>query len=184
MERRLLAAASRLLAEEGPHALTVRRLAEEAGTTTMSLYSRFGGKQGIVDALYREGFAVLAAAQSEVMDDGNALDRLRAMCRTYRRVAREHATHYAVMTRQAFPDFEPTPASRQVAVATFTTLVTACAACVAEGSLRGNPEILAYQLFGLCHGMVSVEAMGNLPGSDEGEQRYDDAVAALLRGLV
>ena len=42
--RALLAAAHRLLAEDGPEALTVRRIANEAGMSTMNVYSRFGGK--------------------------------------------------------------------------------------------------------------------------------------------
>ena len=57
----LLTAAHRLLAEDGPEALTVRRIAGEAGMSTMNVYSRFGGKDGVIDELYADGYRRLVA---------------------------------------------------------------------------------------------------------------------------
>ena len=54
--RALLTAAHDLLANEGPTALTVRRIAAAAGVSTMNVYSRFGGKDGVLDELFAEGF--------------------------------------------------------------------------------------------------------------------------------
>ena len=62
VRRALLDAASRLLVEEGPQALSMRRVAAAAGCSTTVLYTLFGGKEGLADALYREGFARLTAA--------------------------------------------------------------------------------------------------------------------------
>ena len=69
--RALLAAAHRLLAEDGPSALTVRRLAAAAGVSTMNVYSRFGGKDGVVEELFVDGFRRLSAqmAHAPVTDD-------------------------------------------------------------------------------------------------------------------
>ena len=53
----LMKAAADLLASEGPEALTVRRIAATAGCSTMGLYSRFGGKDGVVERLWLDGFA-------------------------------------------------------------------------------------------------------------------------------
>ena len=64
----LLHAASTLLAAEGPEALTVRRIAAEAGVSTMGVYSRFGGKEGVIDALLRDGFQALADAMAAAME--------------------------------------------------------------------------------------------------------------------
>ena len=52
----LLAAAHDLLGHEGPAALTVRRIAAAAGMSTMNVYSRFGGKDGVLDELFVDGF--------------------------------------------------------------------------------------------------------------------------------
>jgi AcrR family transcriptional regulator len=59
---RILDAALRLLADEGHAALTVRRVATEAGCSTIGVYTWFGGKDGLIDALWTEGFASFAAA--------------------------------------------------------------------------------------------------------------------------
>ena len=60
--RQVLEAAARLLAEEGPHGLSLRRVAAEAGGSTQIVYTLFGGKPGLADGLYAEGFDRLASA--------------------------------------------------------------------------------------------------------------------------
>lgn len=75
--QRLLEAADRVLAAEGFSALTVRRLAEEAGVPVGSIYQFFADKAGVVDALARryigefdEMIEVLVAdAESRSWDD-------------------------------------------------------------------------------------------------------------------
>lgn len=81
----LLSAASTLLADEGPEALTVRRIAATAGVSTMGVYSRFGGKDGVVDALFREGFDGLLAAMLEAPTTDDPLADLRSCLPRLRR---------------------------------------------------------------------------------------------------
>src|SRR5687768_15269456 len=56
---RLRVAAERLVADGGPDALSVRAVAEEAGTTTRAVYSLFGSKDGLVAALAQTAFEML-----------------------------------------------------------------------------------------------------------------------------
>ncbi len=63
----LLKAAGDLLAAEGPGALTVRRIANAAGVSTMNVYSRFGGKDGVVEHLFVEGFTRLGDGMRAVV---------------------------------------------------------------------------------------------------------------------
>src|SRR5689334_6011644 len=72
----LLDAAGELLHREGPTALTTRRLAEAAGTTTQSIYTLFGGKEGIVRAMFREGYARLDTRLRRVRDTDDPLHDL------------------------------------------------------------------------------------------------------------
>ncbi|MFT4226473.1 TetR/AcrR family transcriptional regulator [Micropruina sp.] len=83
----LIEAAARLLAEEGPTALSTRRLATEVGTSTMTIYTHFGSMSELHAAVRREGFARLAAAmeQSRVADDPVA--KLADGCAAYLRAA-------------------------------------------------------------------------------------------------
>src|SRR4051794_24641041 len=79
----LLDAASRLLSTEGPGALTVRRIATEAGCSTMGVYSRFGGKDGVVEELYKEGVERLFAAM-DLEESDDPLEDLRRCGLNYR----------------------------------------------------------------------------------------------------
>src|SRR5437764_4862024 len=103
--RAILGAASRILSEEGAGALTVRRIATEAGCSTMGLYSRFGGKDGVLEQLFRDGFERLQAATEALPATGDAAGDLRARARAYRRTALDHAAHYLVMFAGVVPGF-------------------------------------------------------------------------------
>jgi AcrR family transcriptional regulator len=77
-ETALLNAARNIFVNEGVKGLSVRRVAESAGCTTMAVYSRFKGKAEILGALFDEGFEQLASAQQAVAE---SLER-GAGCRT------------------------------------------------------------------------------------------------------
>ena len=57
----LIEAAARLIATEGASGLTLRRVADAVGTSTMAIYTHFGGMPELRRAVRREGFARLAA---------------------------------------------------------------------------------------------------------------------------
>ena len=46
----------------------MRSVAVGAGVSTMNVYSRFGGKDGLLDVLYREGFEALGAELSAIRE--------------------------------------------------------------------------------------------------------------------
>src|SRR2546421_12175252 len=57
----LIEAAARLIAAEGARGLTLRRVADAVGTSTMAIYTHFGGMPELRHAVRREGFSRLAA---------------------------------------------------------------------------------------------------------------------------
>ena len=62
----LIEAAIRLLADQGTEALVLRRVASAAHVSTMCVYSRFGDKVGLLNAVYAAGFENLNLAMSKV----------------------------------------------------------------------------------------------------------------------
>jgi AcrR family transcriptional regulator len=155
----LLTAARRLLDEHGPEALTVRRIASEAGMSTMNVYSRFGGKDGVIDELYADGYRRLIAAIDAVPPSNDIIDELLAVADTYRRFATEHPTYYGIMFRSAVPNFSPSREAVQMALGGLSHLV----ARVRRGQDLGqvvadrDPQEIAAWLWASCHGMVSFE---------------------------
>src|SRR5687767_7953678 len=84
LRRTLLDAASRLLVAEGPQALTMRRVADAVGCSTTVLYTAFGSKDSLADALFREGFERLRRRLEAVAPADDPLARLTALAHAYR----------------------------------------------------------------------------------------------------
>src|SRR2546430_15633515 len=68
MRPALLEVAARLLAEEGPAALSTQRIAADAGSSTMAVYTYFGGMSGLVREIVHAGFARLEENLNRVHD--------------------------------------------------------------------------------------------------------------------
>lgn len=181
----LLQSASRLLANEGPAALTVRRIAAESGMSTMNVYSRFGGKHGVVEHLFLQGFALLADAMGSVPTTDDPVADLRACGAAYRAFALEHTTLYAVMFERVVPDFEASPTAMASGLATLQHLAERIQRCIDAGALRDAPALhLAAIVWSTCHGVISLELKQKLVPAIDWATVYDDACANVLHGLA
>ena len=181
LRRTLLDAASRLLLAEGPGALTMRRVAGAVGCSTTVLYTMFGGKEGLADALFREGFERLRR-RLEAVADHDPLRRLGALADAYRANALAERAYYGVMFQQAIPGFRPSAASLAAARASLEVLALAVRAAMDAGALRpGDPQPVAEVLWAAVHGVVSLELAGHFPDPAAGADRFRSlATAAIL----
>lgn len=175
LRRALLDAASWLLMEEGPQALTMRRVASAVGCSTTVLYTMFGGKGGIADALYREGFERLTRRLEEVGNgDGSddPITRAAALAVAYRESALADRNYYGVMFGQAIPGFEPSKESLAVADASLGMLAEAVREAMDAGVLvEGEAGAVAEVLWAAAHGVVSLELAGHFE-PDVAVERY------------
>ena len=93
----LRAAAERLVAEGGPDALSVRSVADEAGTTTRAVYSLFGSKDGLVSALAQSAFELLYARIDELPEtEDPAADLVAVGTDVVRGLVRDHPALYRI----------------------------------------------------------------------------------------
>ena len=168
----LAAVAERLLNEHGPHALSLRRIAEEAGTSTQSVYTEFGGKPGLADVLFRSGFERLASHLSGLTLPDEPIERIVTLGFAYRYVALSHPHHYALMTSRPMPEYEPTADSLAFAASTIQPLRQAVGKAIDAGVLEGNPREITEALWAVGHGYVSLENSGLLPVDDDRYVRY------------
>src|SRR4051794_7104118 len=180
----LLDAAGEVLHREGPGALTTRRLAQEAGTTTQSIYTLFGGKEGIVRAMFREGYARLEARIRRVRDTDDPLADLRESGRAYRAAALASPHYYDVMFGRPVPEFTPDGDDLAASAATRALLERSVQRCIDAGLLLDGVGAghLAQWLWAVVHGLVSLELAGYV---DLGPKRgaspvYDEYLAASL----
>jgi AcrR family transcriptional regulator len=174
--RVLLDAASGVLQAEGPEALTMRRIAAEVGCSTSVLYTMFGGKAGVAEALWREGFERLHAALAAVEGD-DPRQRLLGMGRAYRANALANPAYYSVMFARPIPGFEPSPEAYTDSLRPLELLTDVVAECIEVGLFRKvDPAHIARVLWAASHGAVSLELAG-YEGAVDPESTYDDVLA-------
>jgi AcrR family transcriptional regulator len=162
----------------------VRRIAAAAGCSTMGLYSRFGGKDGVVDELYAEGFERLIDAMKTNQPTDDPLADLRRGAGCYRDTALANATHYMVMFGGAVPGFVPSESSHDLAHRAFDGFVAKVATCTDAGVLDGSADRIAELLWGAIHGLVMLEIVGINPLMSDPVPRFERALDVLFRGLA
>ena len=181
MREKILAVASHLLSTEGSQALSMRRITKEAGCSTMVLYSHFGGKEGVIEALFLEGFERLHEAVLSIEPAANPRQQILNLCRTYRQVAHTYPTHYAIMFLNAVPEFRPSDESRKRAKASMEPLLAAVTHWLEVSGRSEDPEILAMQIWAASHGHVALELTRFMPEEIDQEEIFLNMIDRMLK---
>jgi len=181
--RELLAAAEAVLVRDGPGGLTVRAVAAEAGVAPMGLYSRLGGKDGLVDALLITGFDRLRAA-IEAGDEPDTAARLYNCGLRYRDFALGNRHLHAIMFQDAIPRGRESAQVGEHAIAAFCALVRTVELAAAAGVVAAaDPFQAARQIWSAVHGAVASELRGLVPTPDP-EAAYRAVIQAIISGLA
>jgi AcrR family transcriptional regulator len=185
----LLGATRTLFVAEGVRGLSVRRIAQLAGCTTMAVYSRYGGKDGLLGALFDEGFDRLRDAQQRARGVEHSPRALvLGLCRAYLDTALRFPAHYALMLGQHSGEFVPSHQSAERADATFAVLVDAVARWMtAQDAARIDEQLarrIALRLLALCHGWASLSVIGYIPRETATPDDLSAAASAILDGAA
>ena len=186
VRRRLLEAAALLIDEDGPDALTARRLAKEAGTSTMAVYTHFGGMPALVKEIVAEGFTRLDEHQATVPHTDDPLADLLALALAYRENAVQNPHLYAVMFgATSLKGFTLTEQDMEIGLNSFATLTDYVARAMDSGQLRRDePARVAAQMWTAMHGYVMLELAGlHLPPDNPVEDVMMPLLTTLVAGL-
>ena len=183
----IIEAAIARIQEEGSTGLRMRKVAAEAGCSTMVIYTHFGGKNGLVEALRVDGFAALTSALLAAAGRSKGSRRILRLVAAYRIWALENPTHYEVMFTRSVHDYTPTEAARAISIRSFDVLVDAVASAAGGGEIEApDARDVAYFIWGVVHGHVMLElaAISPPPGRLDPEDALRQAVIVCLRGLA
>jgi AcrR family transcriptional regulator len=154
MRSALIEAAARLIAEEGARGLTLRRLVDRVGTSTMSVYTYFGGMEELRRAVRHEGFARLAAHLAEMDNGADPVADVTVLGWAYYRSATSSPHLYRAMFMENPLDEIDARAGRE----TFDVLVQGVARCITVGRFDPADAVeLATQLWAVAHGLITLE---------------------------
>lgn len=183
--QRLIEAAARLLADEGPSGLSTRRLAAEVGTSTMAVYTHFGGLPELVRAVVREGFKRLGDHLAAVPETDDPLADLAALGEAYRANALDNPHLYAVMFGSAsLGGYRLHDDELDEGRYTYEMLVRATQRTIDAGIFKpGDANAIAAQLWSATHGFVMLELAGYLAAEREPDA-VDDVLNPMLAGII
>lgn len=176
--------AARLLAEEGAKALSTRRLAAEAGTSTMAVYTHFGSMDELVRSMVHEGFARLHELMSRVRDTDDPVADVLTLGRAYRRNALANPDLYAVMLGgSSLGGFALTDEDRQHGRYTLAILIEAVARCIDAGRFRtADPALVGTQHWSALHGLITLELGGYLLPPADPDRCFEAQMRDLMVG--
>lgn len=182
LRARLLSRAAQVVSAEGAGALSLRALAAAEGTSTSAIYSLFGGKDGLLLAIFRDGFARFAERQRAVPRTGDAVADLFGLGRAYFAWAREHPHLFAIMFGGALGEWTPPEEALLESLAGLSPL----SEVVAElPGLRLPANVAVPIVWGAVHGVIDLAGCGALPVDDAALAAiYEEAMVSVHRGIT
>ncbi|MFF3028839.1 TetR/AcrR family transcriptional regulator [Microbacterium sp. NPDC057944] len=171
---RLLDVTAEMVDAKGPERISLRDIAQSAGTSTSAVYSLFGGKAQLLVAVIEHGFASFGAAQAATEPEG-----LRALGYAYRGWAKANPALYRLMFGGAITTVEDCAPDAATTSTAMAPLVRALAARVPEGQVMAA----AVTVWAQVHGAVSLELAGVAPEVPDWDAVYDAVVDAVERSF-
>jgi AcrR family transcriptional regulator len=185
----LLDAAELIVVRSGPHALSIRNVANEVGTTTRAVYSLFGSKGGLLAELAKRAFGFLRDALDEFPETDDPVADLEAVgVVVYRRFVLEHPSLYRIAFQRVVPELEMTDELLAARDESFGRLEGRVERVMQIGALRGGDvRAAAVEFNAMCEGLANAELRGGTMArlAKGGEERvWWDAFATVVRGLT
>jgi AcrR family transcriptional regulator len=174
--QRILESAVEILATQGQSGLNVRAVAAASGFSTTGIYTWFGGKEGLLEAIYADGFTHFRAFVASADSDPDAASRLRRACELYWEWALGHPTHYLLMFAGVPSAFAPSASASAIADESFDDHLRRIQAV--------TDDDCAHHIWATLHGYAMLQiAMPNteLP---EAIERFQGGLDRLLGGLA
>jgi AcrR family transcriptional regulator len=171
VRKQLIDGGIRLLERDGLQSLSVRNLAAEVGTSTMAVYTHFGGMNGVIDAVASEAFSRFSRALTDAGQTDDPVADFFVMGAAYRAFALANPQRYQLIFGAASPaavagyrtDLTSTGGATDRAewASSFDALRNVVRRMIATGRIRDDGELnIAGRLWSLSHGEVMLELAG------------------------
>ena len=162
--REIVVAARELLEDEGPDALSMRRLGERLGIRAPSIYKHLPDKRALENALISAGFE----EQAELFEAAvaGAGDPVAAIARAYRDFAHRHPHLYRLMTERPLDRANLVPGAEE-------------RAALPVYEAFGRNRDLARAAWAFAHGMTILELNDRFPPGADLDAAWEQGIDAL-----
>src|SRR5215467_15631226 len=186
----LLDACVQLIETEGIGAVSLRRVAREAGVSPGAPYHHFADRSALLAAIAAQGHQLLEQRLRRAREQAPTAARaLAAMIETYVAFARAHPAHVHLMLRGELARADKNPEMQAAGEGAIQLLTEVVQDCQREGSAPpGDPSPLVAMVWALAVGIVTLWLDGPLEGRcvslGTTPQELTSQIAALLETLL
>jgi AcrR family transcriptional regulator len=175
-----------LIETEGIGAVSLRRVAREAGVSPGAPYHHFADRSALLTAISLEGYQLLEPRVREARAQApTAVRALGALVETYVRFAREHPAHVQLMLRPELCHPRDHPEAEAAGEAALGVLTEVVHECQREGTAPpGDPEPLVEMVWALAIGIVTLWLDGPLEGRCAKLGTTPEALTAQITALL
>jgi len=179
-------AAATLLQEEGPEAVTVRKVAQKMDCSTKIIYSLFVNKEGLAQQLYLEGCKILANEFERTPQAANPVQYLLNIGETYWNFGQRYSSYYKLMFGGAFADFKPDEESLHGTVTAMRQLLTLISNAQEQGLIPGqyDTESVVRIVWASLHGVIHLYMGGHLGDVQSAHAVYRQTLSLLVGSLL
>lgn len=173
----MIDAAYRMVTSEGIEALTVRRLAQEAGTSTMAVYSRFGSISAVAEAVSERGFAEFGTLLASAGTSDDPVVDLMGQGLAYLRFATQRPLLYTLMFQYTSPEWavshrkallqNGSPTDSVSGRAAFSVMSETVRRAAPAGTTDLDLIIHAGVVWSTVHGLAMLSIAGHLTGAHD-----------------
>ncbi|MNI54473.1 Bacterial regulatory protein, tetR family [compost metagenome] len=170
-----------ILQEQGPEAVTVRRVAEKMECSTKIIYNLFGSKEGLAKQLFLEGCKLLAQSFESVPKQTNLEQYLREIGEAYWNFGKSYTSYYMLMFGGAFSEFKPEEESLQAMITALQQVINIIAEAIDQGLIaEKDPILVVHIVWASLHGVIHLYLGGHIQTEALAKTLYDRTVSNLI----
>lgn len=179
-------AAATLLHEEGPEAVTVRRVSQKMGCSTKIIYNLFVNKEGLAQQLYLDGCKLLANTFEGTPQAADPARHLQSLGEAFWQFGQRYSSYYKLMFGGAFADFKPDEQSLNGTVTAMQQLTTVIHNAQKQGLIPGqyDRELVIRVFWASLHGVIHLYMGGHLGDEQSAHAVYSQTLSFLISSLL
>ncbi|MEZ5336768.1 MAG: TetR-like C-terminal domain-containing protein [bacterium] len=173
-----------MIEESGFQGLSLRKLALKLDSTTQLVYTLFGGKLGLFEELYRDGYRIMTEMFQAAPKSQNTLMYLSTLCWKYREFALNYPVHFALMFSRPVPEFQPPDVGLLRQQEPVRIMLEVVRLAQRSGMFQGiTAEHAVEQLLITVHGAVKLELGGFYGDQAEAAESFGRALRIVANGM-
>lgn len=186
LRKHVVDAAATLLQEEGPEAVTVRKVAQKMGCSTKIIYNLFVNKEGLAQQLYLDGCKLLANELESAPPADHPAQNLHNLGEAFWQFGQRHSSYYKLMFGGAFADFKPDEDSLNGTVTAMKQLLAVIQEAQQQGLISDHydTEVIIRVFWASLHGVIHLYMGGHLGDVRSAHIVYEQTLSFIIRSLL